>query len=74
MHKNLQIKDLGDLLEQAKLLREGALEMMRRRAVLYLGSEQGNALIEAMGGGELVCIRIEPGVLRIWDFADEYSS
>jgi PPOX class probable F420-dependent enzyme len=57
---------------QARLLHEGAQETVHRLAVRYLDPTQGKAFADAMGRSELVLIRIEPGVLRVWDFADEF--
>jgi hypothetical protein len=37
----------------------------------YLGREAGAAYAES--AGDDVLIRLEPGDLRAWDFADEYS-
>jgi PPOX class probable F420-dependent enzyme len=56
---------------QARLLHEGIQATVRRLAVRYLGPERGNAYADAAGSSELVLIRLEPGVLRAWDFADE---
>jgi hypothetical protein len=42
-----------------------------RIASRYLGGEAGAAYAES--GGDDLIIRLEPGDLRAWDFADEYS-
>jgi PPOX class probable F420-dependent enzyme len=57
---------------QAKIVRNDALATIRRIAIRYLGAEQGAAYIDAVGQGDLVLIRLEPGVLRAWDFTDEF--
>lgn len=54
---------------RARLLTEGAHEAARRLAVRYLGEVKGAAYAE--GGADDTLIRLEPGELRAWDFADE---
>lgn len=56
----------------ARLLTEGAAEATRRLAVRYLGEIDGAAYAERAADDTL--IRLEPGDLRVWDFADEYAS
>jgi len=48
---------------------DGAL-FMRDMAVRYLGQESGEAY--AAGSGDAVLVRLEPGDVRSWDFADEF--
>jgi PPOX class probable F420-dependent enzyme len=55
---------------RATLLEAGAHDAARRLAVRYLGPEEGTAY--AARGTDDVLIRLEPGELRAWDFADEY--
>jgi PPOX class probable F420-dependent enzyme len=43
--------------------------VLRDLAVRYLGAEAGEAY--AAGSGDSVLIRLEPGRVRTWDFADE---
>jgi PPOX class probable F420-dependent enzyme len=45
-------------------------DAVRRIAVRYLGEEDGAAYADA--AEEDTAIRLEPGVLRAWDFADQY--
>jgi PPOX class probable F420-dependent enzyme len=59
-----------ELRARAVLEQSGAHEAARRLAVRYLGVEAGEEY--AAGGGDDVLIRLEPGKLRAWDFADEY--
>jgi PPOX class probable F420-dependent enzyme len=61
-----------ELRGRASLVETGAHEAARRLAVRYLGAEQGEAY--AAGGADDMLIRLEPGKLRAWDFADEYSA
>ena len=44
---------------------------MRRIAARYLGREAGERY--AATGGDDVLIRLEPGQLRGWDFADYFA-
>src|SRR5438876_9370250 len=55
----------------AQLRTEGVQDAARRIASRYLGPEAGAAYAEAAGDDLLV--RLEPGELRVWDFADEFA-
>jgi PPOX class probable F420-dependent enzyme len=55
---------------QALLLSEGAHNMARRLAIRYLGEQRGAAYAATVSDDTI--IRLEPGVVRAWDFADEY--
>src|SRR5215469_7247097 len=54
----------------ARLLTAGARDAVRRIASRYLGAEGGAAY--AQSAGDDLLIRLEPGDLRAWDFADEF--
>lgn len=56
---------------RAAVGKEGAEEVTRRIAIRYLGPEQGARYADLMSQADLALIRIEPGVLRVWDFADD---
>jgi PPOX class probable F420-dependent enzyme len=45
---------------------------LQRIASIYLGEAGGRTYAEATDPSTHVIIRIVPGVLRAWDFADEY--
>jgi PPOX class probable F420-dependent enzyme len=55
----------------ALLVTGGAGDAVTRIATRYLGREAGAAYAES--GGDDLIIRLEPGALRAWDFADEFS-
>jgi PPOX class probable F420-dependent enzyme len=55
---------------EARIVEEGAFESAARIASRYLGPEKGPAYVRSLGSDD-VTIRLEPGVLRVWDFADE---
>jgi PPOX class probable F420-dependent enzyme len=55
----------------ARVLTAGAGDAVRRIASRYLGAGAGAAYAESAGDDLL--IRVEPGNLRAWDFADEFS-
>jgi PPOX class probable F420-dependent enzyme len=59
-----------ELRGQARLVPDGAAEAVAAMAVRYLGPEDGRAYAEA-SSGDSVLVRLEPGTLRAWDFADE---
>jgi PPOX class probable F420-dependent enzyme len=61
-----------ELRAQAVLTESGAQEAARRLAVRYLGPEEGEAYVA--GGVDDLLIRLEPGEVRAWDFADEYDA
>ena len=54
----------------ARLVTDGVDEAAERIASRYLGPEAGPAYV-AQGSDDLL-VRLEPGVLRGWDFADEF--
>lgn len=54
----------------AQVVEEEAFETAVRIATRYIGPVQGGAYVRSAGGDDVV-IRLEPGDLRIWDFADE---
>jgi PPOX class probable F420-dependent enzyme len=56
----------------ARFVAEGVTETAHRIAARYVGGEEGAADAEALRGLDVI-IRIEPGNLRVWDFADEYD-
>jgi PPOX class probable F420-dependent enzyme len=47
------------------------LAALRRMAVRYIGPERGNAYIDGYDPATQLTLRIVPGRLRTWDFADE---
>jgi PPOX class probable F420-dependent enzyme len=55
----------------ARLLTAGTDDAVRRIASRYLGARAGAAYAESAVDNLL--IRLEPGDLRAWDFADEFS-
>ena len=55
----------------ARFVTAGVGDAVRRIASRYLGTEAGAAYADSAGDDLL--IRLEPGDLRAWDFAGEYS-
>jgi PPOX class probable F420-dependent enzyme len=55
---------------EARIVADSAFETAVRIASRYLGPEKGEAYVRKVGGND-VTIRLEPGELRAWDFADE---
>jgi PPOX class probable F420-dependent enzyme len=45
-------------------------ETGRRIAARYLGEEESRAFVDGIAGADVV-IRVAPGTVRAWDFADE---
>ena len=58
-----------ELRTEARLLTNGAAEAVVPIAARYLGLEEGKAYAETASDDTL--IRLEPGVIRAWDFADQ---
>lgn len=58
-----------------RLIEDGSIyaEVLRRVAVRYLGESNGSAYADAAGQRGLV-IRLDPGHLRTWDFADDFGA
>jgi PPOX class probable F420-dependent enzyme len=50
---------------------EPDLATLRRMAVRYVGPERGNAWVDGIDPATQQTLRVVPGVLRTWDFADE---
>jgi PPOX class probable F420-dependent enzyme len=55
----------------ARIIEDGALETAVRIASRFIGPEKGAAYVGS--GADDVIIRLEPGDLRVWDFADEHE-
>lgn len=51
---------------------EGRVELSRRLSVRYLGPVNGNIYADKLASSG-VNIRVEPGILRAWDYVDETS-
>jgi PPOX class probable F420-dependent enzyme len=54
----------------ARLVRSGFMELERRLATRYLGPSAGERYVTSLPPEGFV-VRLEPGELRAWDFADE---
>jgi PPOX class probable F420-dependent enzyme len=55
---------------EARVVTEGVEEVARRINVRYEGTERGQDFTEETVPGS-VMLRLEPGVLRTWNYADE---
>ena len=53
-----------------QLVEEGAAEAFLRIAIRYLGDEAGEVYAGEPTGKEII-LRLEPGELRTWDFAED---
>ncbi len=56
---------------RAEVVPTDGLTTLRRLAVRYLGERRGNAYADGIDPATQATLRIVPGVLRTWDFADE---
>ena len=58
---------------QARFIEEGVSETALRIVTRYEGPDDGAADVEALRSADVI-IRIEPGDIRVWDYADELSA
>jgi len=58
---------------RARLIEEDVSDTALRIVTRYEGPEDGAADVEALRGADVI-IRIEPGDIRVWDYADELSA
>ena len=58
-----------ELRTEARLLADRVADAVAAIAARYLGPEEGSAYVETASDDTL--IRLEPGTVRAWDFADE---
>lgn len=56
---------------RVRFVEEGVVKAGDRIAKRYLGEERGVAYRESIDFEEVI-VRLEPGIVRAWDFADEY--
>jgi PPOX class probable F420-dependent enzyme len=56
----------------ARIVEDGAHETAVRIASRYLGPEKAAAYVGT--GDDEVIVRLDPGDLRVWDFADEHEA
>jgi PPOX class probable F420-dependent enzyme len=57
----------------ARFVEEDVTEIAHRIAARYVGEDDAAADTEALRGADVI-VRIEPGHIRIWDFADEFET
>jgi PPOX class probable F420-dependent enzyme len=60
-----------ELRAEARLGSDDAAPMLLRIATRYLGPQAGRLYAESAAGADILVVRLEPGELRAWDFADE---
>ena len=58
---------------RARFIEESVSEIALRIVTRYEGPEDGAADVEALRGADVI-IRIEPGDIRAWDYADELGT
>jgi PPOX class probable F420-dependent enzyme len=54
----------------ARFIDENVTDTARRIATRYIGEADGAAYTDALRGTDVI-VRIEPGDIRVWDFADQ---
>lgn len=63
----IEIRGVAELIADAEVVGAAA----RRIAARYLGDVEGPEYADSITGDDAVIIRVAPGVVRAWDFADE---
>jgi PPOX class probable F420-dependent enzyme len=58
---------------RARFIEEGVPETALRIVTRYESPEDAAADVDALGGADVI-IRIEPGDIRVWDYADEFRA
>ena len=58
---------------RARLIEDGVSETALRIVSRYEGLEDAAADVEALRGADVI-VRIEPGDIRAWDYADEFGA
>jgi len=58
---------------RARFVEEGVSATALRIVTRYEGPEDGAADVEALRGSDVI-VRIEPGEIRVWDYADEFGA
>lgn len=61
-----------ELRTRARFVEDGVAEAQNRLAKRYLGEERGTDYSNAVDFDEVI-VRLEPGVVRAWDFADDHE-
>jgi PPOX class probable F420-dependent enzyme len=56
----------------AQFIDQSVSETALRIASRYMGPEEAAADVDAQRGADVI-VRIEPGDIRVWDYADEYG-
>ena len=56
----------------ARFVERDVSETARRIAARYIGEESAAAYVEALRGDDVI-VRLEPGQIRVWDFADDFD-
>jgi len=80
MRTNLTVEDLGDLLDRPLI---AVLATLRTDGTVllspvyhewrYEGPEEAATDVEAVRGGDVI-VRVEPGDIHAWDYADELGA
>jgi PPOX class probable F420-dependent enzyme len=58
---------------RVRFIEQDVSETALRIATRYLGPEEGGADMETLRGTDVI-VRIEPGDIRVWDYADEFGT
>ena len=62
-----------ELRGEARFVEQSITETAVRIATRYVGREEAARYVGTLAGQDVI-VRIEPGELRVWDFADEYGA
>jgi PPOX class probable F420-dependent enzyme len=62
-----------ELRGEGRFIEEAVMDTAVRIATRYVGREEAKRYVGTLAGEDVI-VRIEPGALRVWDFADEYRA
>jgi len=62
-----------ELRGSARFIEDDVTETAQRIAARYVGDEEAAAYVGTLRGTDVI-VRIEPGALRIWDYAGEFDA
>ncbi len=65
-YAGIELRTTARLIEDKR----AAGDLDRRLAVRYLGEKQGNAYADSIADDPMCLLRLEPGVMRTWDYSD----
>jgi PPOX class probable F420-dependent enzyme len=63
----------AEIRTRARFTEDDGRELILRMAIRYLGDQMGHAYADDTDDDPQVVVRLEPGMMRVWDFADDFG-